>query len=60
MTRYSSQLKSFKPSSQSVISTVNGSTSPITGEGSITLSDSLTLDTLLVVPSIEYNLISVS
>ena len=60
MTRDSGQLKSLKPSSQSVISTANGSTSPITGEGSIILSDSLTLDTVLVVPSLEHNLLSVS
>ncbi|KAH9696165.1 retrovirus-related pol polyprotein from transposon RE1 [Citrus sinensis] len=60
MTRDSSQLKSVLPSFQSVISTANGSTSPIIGEGSITLSNTLTLDTVLVVPSLEYNLLSVS
>ncbi|KAH9726800.1 hypothetical protein KPL70_008430 [Citrus sinensis] len=58
MTRDSSQLKSVLPSSQSVISTANGSTSSIIGEGSITLSNTLTLDTVLVVPSLEYNLLS--
>ena len=60
MMRDSSQLKSVLPSSQSVIYTVNGSTSPITGEGSVILSNTLTLDTVLVVPSLEYNLLSVS
>ncbi|KAL9432699.1 hypothetical protein AB3S75_027676 [Citrus x aurantiifolia] len=60
MTRDFSKLKSVLPSSQSVISTANGSTSPIIGEGSITLSNTLTLDTVLVVPSLEYNLLSVS
>ena len=60
MTRDSSQLKSVLPSSQSVISTANGSTSPITGEGSVILSNTITLDTVLVVPSLEYNLLSVS
>ena len=60
MTWDSSQLKSVLPSSQSVISTANGSTSPITGEGSVILSNTLTLDTVLVVPSLEYNLLSVS
>ena len=59
MTRDSGKLKSLKPPSQSVISIANGSTSPITGEGSITLSDSLTLDTILIIPSLEYNLLSV-
>ena len=56
----SSQLKSVLPSSQSVISTTNGSTSPITGEGSVILSNTFTLDIFLVVPSLEYNLLSVS
>ena len=60
MTRDSSQLKSVIPSSQSVISTANGSTSPITGEGSVILYNTLTLDTVLVVPSLEFNLLSVS
>ena len=60
MTRNSSQLKSVLLSSQSVISTANGSTSPITGEGFFFLSNTLTLDTVLVVPSLEYNLLSVS
>ena len=60
MTRDSSQLQSVLTSPQSVISTANGSTSPITGEGSVILSDNLTLDTVLVVPSLEYNLLSVS
>ena len=60
MTRDSSQLKYVLPSSQSVISTANGSTSPITGEGSVILSNTLTLDIALVAPSLEYNLLSVS
>ena len=60
MTRDSSQLKYVLTSSQLVISTANGSTSPITGEGSVILSNTLTLDIVLVVPSLEYNLLSVS
>ena len=60
MTWDSSQLKSVLPSSQSVISTANGSTSLITGEGSVIFSNTLTLDIVLVVPSLEYNLLSVS
>ena len=60
MTRDSSQLKSVLPSSQSVISTANGSTSPISREGSVILSNILTLDIVLVVPSLEYNLLSVN
>ena len=60
MTRDSSQIKSALPSSQSVISTANGSTSSITGEGYVILPNTLTLDTVLVVPSLKYNLLSVS
>ena len=60
MTWDSSQLKFVLPSSQSVISTANGSTSPITGEASVILSNTLTLDTVLIVPSLEYNLLYVS
>ena len=60
MTWDSNELKYVFFSSQSVISTANGSTSPITGEGSVILSNALTLDTVLVIPSLEYNLLSVS
>jgi len=59
MTKDSNQLQSFFSSSKSVISTVNNSTSPISGEGSVILSNTLTLDIVLVVPSLEYNLLSV-
>ena len=58
MTRDS--LQTIHPSPQSVVSTANGSTSPITGEGSIVLSNTLKLVTVLVVPSLECNLLSVS
>ena len=57
MTRDSSILESLLPSSQFVISTANGSTSPIIREGSLTLTDPFTLDIVLVVPSLEYNLL---
>ena len=60
MARDSGNLKISKPSSQSVIYIANDSTSPITGEGSITLIDSLTLDIVLIVSSLEYNLLSTS
>ena len=59
MTKDSNQLQSFFSSPKSVISTTNGSTSPISGEGSVILSNTLTLDTVLVVPSLAYNLLSV-
>ncbi|KAL6312763.1 hypothetical protein AAG906_020559 [Vitis piasezkii] len=36
----------------------NGNTTPIIGEGSLTLTDTLNLDSVLVVPSLDYNLLS--
>ncbi|RVW58707.1 Retrovirus-related Pol polyprotein from transposon RE1 [Vitis vinifera] len=38
----------------------NGNTTPVIGEGSLTLTDTLNLDSVLVVPSLDYNLLSVS
>ena len=60
MTRDFGILELLLPSSQSVISTANSSTSHIIGEGSLTMTDTLTLATILVVPSLEYILLSVS
>ena len=60
MTKDPGNLNSSKPCSRSIIYTANDSTSPITGEGSVILNDSLTLDTVLIVPSLAYNLLSVS
>jgi len=60
MTMDSSQLKFLKPSPQSVISIANGSTSLIIGEGSVILFDTFTLDIVLIVPSLDYNLLLVS
>ncbi|RVW28177.1 Retrovirus-related Pol polyprotein from transposon TNT 1-94 [Vitis vinifera] len=34
----------------------NGNTTPVIGEGSLTLTDTLNLDSVLVVPSLDYNL----
>lgn len=60
MTSDPTQLQIIHPPSQSIISTANGSTSPITGEGSVILSNTLQLDSVLVVPTLAYNLLSVS
>ncbi|RVW24105.1 hypothetical protein CK203_088759 [Vitis vinifera] len=38
----------------------NNNTTPVIGEGSLTLTDTLNLDSVLVVPSLDYNLLSVS
>jgi hypothetical protein len=60
MTFDSRQVASLIPSSQKFISTANGSFAPIIGEGSLSLSDTLNLNSVLVVPSLDYNLLSVS
>ncbi|WJZ97408.1 hypothetical protein VitviT2T_016013 [Vitis vinifera] len=50
----------LRPFSQKIVSTTNGNTTPVIGEGSLTLTDTLNLDSVLVVPSLAYNLLSVS
>ena len=60
MTFDSKQVSPLRPSSQKIVSTANGNTTPVTGEGSLTLTDTLNLDSVLVVPSLDYNLLSVS
>ena len=56
----SRQVSPLRPSSQKIVSTANGNTTPVIGEGSLTLTDTLNLDSVLVVPSLYYNLLSVS
>ena len=60
MTFDSIQVLPLKSSSQNSISTVNGTSIPIIGEGSLSLTNTLNLDSVLVVPSLNYNLLSVS
>nr|CAN81557.1 hypothetical protein VITISV_010784 [Vitis vinifera] len=60
MTFDSRQVSPLRPSSQKIVSTSNGNTTPVIGEGSLTLTDTLNLDSVLVVPSLDYNLLSVS
>ena len=59
MTFDSRQVSPLKSSSQKIVSTANGNTTLVIGEGSLTLTDTLNLDFVLVVPSLEYNLFSV-
>ena len=54
------QVSPLRLSSQKIVSTANGNTTPIIGEGSLTLTNTLNLDYVLVVPSLDYNLLSVS
>ncbi|KAG8387202.1 hypothetical protein BUALT_Bualt03G0228700 [Buddleja alternifolia] len=60
MTFDSKQVKHVKSSSKKIVSTANGNEAPIIGEGSLTLTNTLNLDSVLVVPSLDYNLLSVS
>ena len=60
MTFDSRQVSPVRPSSQKFVSTANGNTTPVIGEGSLTLTDTLNLDYVLVVLSLNYNLLSVS
>lgn len=48
-------MKILQPLLQTVITTADGSPTPVIGEGSIVLSESLTLDSVLVVPSLSHN-----
>lgn len=60
MTFDSTRVSSLKPSSQKIVSTANGASAPVIGEGSLPLIDTLNLDSVLVVSSLDYNLLSVS
>lgn len=53
-----SQVTNIQPSSQSIITTADGSPSLFTGKVTVTLSSSLTLDTVLIIPSLAYSLLS--
>ncbi|KAI5317378.1 hypothetical protein L3X38_037085 [Prunus dulcis] len=59
MTSSFTGLHSTKPSSQTHITSANGTTSQVMGEGSLSLTSSLSLDHVLVVPSLDYDLLSV-
>ena len=60
MTFDSRQVWPLKYSSQNSISTANGTLILIIEEGSLSLTNTLNLDSVLVVPSLNYNLLSVS
>ena len=54
------QISPLRPSSQKIVSIANGNTTLVLGEGSLTLTDTLNLDSVLVVPSLYYNLLLIS
>ena len=60
MTFDSRQVLPLKSSSQNYVFTANGTSILIIGEGSLSLTNTLNLDSVLVVPSLNYNLLSVS
>jgi predicted aspartyl protease len=59
MVRDTGQLQSLHSSTHSFISTANGNTSPTVREGTVILTKNLTLNSVLVVPSLEHNLLLV-
>ncbi|KAI5317748.1 hypothetical protein L3X38_037455 [Prunus dulcis] len=60
MTFASGQLISRKSSTPSVVSNANGTPSPMVGEDYLSLSTSLHLDSVLLVPSLDHNLLFVA
>lgn len=55
----STHLQSLSPSPQTAVSTADGRMCPVVGKGNVTLSNTITLNSVLVVPSLKYNLLSV-
>ncbi|KAK3006499.1 hypothetical protein RJ639_017038 [Escallonia herrerae] len=60
MTFDSREVSTLKQSSQKFVTTANGTPAPIIGEGHLPLTDNMNLDSVLVVPSLDYNMLSVS
>ena len=60
MTFDSRKVSPLKSSSQHSVSTANGTSIPIIREGSLSLTNNLNLDSVLVVPFLNYNILSVS
>ncbi|KAM7463370.1 hypothetical protein LguiA_031491 [Lonicera macranthoides] len=60
MTSNSNMVTTLNPSSQTFVSTTNGAPVPVVGKGSVNLSNTLNLNSVLVVPSLDYNLLSVA
>ena len=60
MTFDSRQVSPLKSSIQKFVSTANGTSTSVIAEGSLSLTNNLNLDSVLVVPSLNYNLLYVS
>ncbi|KAK4416112.1 hypothetical protein Salat_2718600 [Sesamum alatum] len=53
-------VESVKLSKECIVSTSNGNSAPVIGEGSITLTEELNLNSVLVVPTLNHNPLSVA
>ncbi|KAK3020172.1 hypothetical protein RJ639_046980 [Escallonia herrerae] len=60
MTFDSRHVSTLKQSSQKFVTTANGTLAPIIGEGHLPVTDNMNLDSVLVVPSLDYNLFEVN
>lgn len=60
MTFDANNVKSLNPSSQHILSKANGNSTPVLGEGLITLTKTMNLDFVLVVPTLNHNLLSIA
>ena len=60
MTFDSNHIQSMKSSDQHIVSTAKGIPSPVVGEDSVSLTQNLNLESVLVVPSLNHNLLSVA
>ena len=60
MTLDSRQVSPLRSSSQKIVFIANGNTTSVIRDGSLTLTDTLNLDSVIVVPSLDYNLLSIS
>ena len=60
MTFDSNHIQSMKSSDQHIVSTTNGTPSPVVGEVSVSLTQNLNLESVLVVPSLNHNLLPVA
>lgn len=60
MTFDSKHVSTLNSSLQKCVSTANGASTPVIGEGSVTLTSTLNLDSVLVIPSLDYNLLLAS
>ncbi|KAJ0076392.1 hypothetical protein Patl1_33680 [Pistacia atlantica] len=60
MTFDSMHISHLKPSSHKFVSTANGESTQVIGEGSVTFQNTLNLDSVLVVPSLNYNFLSIT